>query len=1187
MKEFIHLHNHTHYSLLDAICTVDGLVQAAIDNNMSAVALTDHGVMYGAMEFYKKCKQKNIKPIVGFETYVVQSGTRFDRGNKINTKASTAEIIDVNDDEKLSTSNINYAHLILLAKNEVGYRNLIKINSIGHTEGHYYKPRVDLEVLNQYKDGIVALSACVHGVVSCYIVRNDLKMAKKMAATYKEIYGEDFYIELQNHITLDSEKKVLKEAPKIAKELGIKTIATNDVHYIKQRHAIAHNLYLHLSAKQTKGAETVDLTENLRYGTDQIYFKTTKEMCELFKNFPEAIQSTLEVTEKCNLELDLSKKFMPAYKIPVSSDAKTLDEYLEKISWEGLRRKFKKITIEVEERLKYELDVIKKMNFSGYFLIVQDFIKTAKERGILVGPGRGSAAGSLVCYCIGITSVNPLEFNLLFERFLNPERISMPDIDIDFQDDRRDEVIQYAKETYGENSVAQIITFNRLAPRGVLKDVGRVLNFPYQEINELTKLIPILFGKVKPLAECMKEVKEFQAYFNNPDKIIEQNRKALFDYAQTLENLNKNSSIHASGVVIAPSDVTDYVPLSRAAGEENAFCTQYDMNQLEDAGLIKIDFLGLKELKVISKTLNLINKRFNKNLSIDNIPLDDTKTYKLFSSGATTGIFQFSKDKMKEYLSKMKPKNINDLAIMNALNRPGPMKLIPDLIDKRFGRKPITYMHPKMENALKETYGIIIYQEQVMQIAREIAGFSMAQADNMRKAMGKKIKEKMKQVKTDFVNGSVKNGLSKKLAEDIFALIFDFADYGFNKSHAVAYSFVSYYTAYLKANYPVEFLAVSMECRKDDETELQYLAEECQRLKIKVRQPDINLSELGFTVYYGNDENKTGEIIYGLSAIKNVGEKASDVIIKERELNGEYKSFIDFLIRVDLRLVNKKTIEGLIYAGAFDSIEENRRKLFFNLERATLYAQRFKELPQSKGQEGLFLTSQNTNNGFGDLKLQDYEEFSEIEKLNLERAAIGFYVSGHPLEKFRKDIKAHITLSFGSDASEEEIDRMSTAKMCGVISDLQIRSSKKGKKFVVFNLLDLYGTGECIAFSNLFESKQFLFKNDNLVFVEGKPEKNGEKIKLVVDNIYPMERIHEHLGQNLTINLQEEKTTYDVLKKIKKLVENYPGNCYLFFNINGNGINKLFKSKEFKVNPTSELISNLKKLVGEHNLNIN
>jgi DNA polymerase III subunit alpha len=1185
LKEFIHLHNHTHYSLLDAICTVNGLVNAAIENKMSAVALTDHGVMYGAMEFYKKCKQKNIKPIVGFETYVAQSGSRFDRGNKINTKAATAEIIDVESGEKLSTANINYAHLVLLAKNETGYRNLMKINSIGHTEGYYYKPRVDLEVLEKYKEGIVALSACAHGVISCYIVRDDLRTARKMAEVYKNIYGEDFYLELQNHISLDSEKKVLKELPGIAKELGIKLIATNDVHYIKREHAIAHNIYLHISAKQNKSAESIDLTKNLRYGTDQIYFKSAKEMIDLFKDYPEAIESTLEVTEKCNLELDLRKKYMPAYKIPEDDDAKTLDDYLEKISWEGLKKKYGEITPEAEERLKYELNIIKKMNFSGYFLIVQDFINTAKLRGILVGPGRGSAAGSLVCYCIGITLVDPLKYSLLFERFLNPERISMPDIDIDFQDDRRDEVIQYAKETYGDNSVAQIVTFNRLAPRGVLKDVGRVLNFPFQEINELTKLIPILFGKVKPLSECMTEVPEFKKYFE--DKSAKQNRKELFNYSNILENLNKNSSIHASGVVIAPSDVTDYVPLSKVTGEDNVFCTQYDMNQLEDAGLIKIDFLGLKELKVISKTLNLVNKRFKKDLTIDTIPLDDEKTYKLFSAGATTGIFQFSKDKMKEYLSKMKPKNINDLAIMNALNRPGPMKLIPDLIDKRFGRKPITYMHPKMENALKETYGIIIYQEQVMQIAREVAGFTMAQADNMRKAMGKKIKEKMKQVKEDFINGSVKNGLKKKLAEDIFALILDFADYGFNKSHAVAYSFVSFYTAFLKANYPVEFLAVSMECRKDDETELQFLAEECKRMKIRVKQPDINLSELDFKVHYNGDEDETGEIIYGLSAIKNVGEKAADNIIKERELNGEYKSFTDFLIRVDLRLVNKKTLESLIQAGAFDSIEKNRRKLFNNLERATLYSQRYKEMPESHGQEGLFLAPQPTSDGLGDLKLEEYEEYPQIEKLNLERAAIGFYVTGHPLDKYRKDIKSHINLSFGSDKSEEEIEKMGIAKMCGVISDLQIRSSKRGNKFVVFSLLDLYGTGECIAFGNLFDSKTHLFKNENLIFVEGKAEKNGEKIKLIVDNIHSIDKIHEYCGQNLTINVQENKISVDVLKKVKSLVEAHPGNCYLFFKLTLDNKEKILKSKEFKVNPSLEFISNLKQIVGEHNLNIN
>ncbi|TRZ64395.1 DNA polymerase III subunit alpha [bacterium] len=630
MQEFIHLHNHTHYSLLDAICTVDGLVNAAVENNMKAVALTDHGVMYGAMEFYKKCVQSGVKPIIGFEAYVTQSGNRFERSSKLRTKGSTSDIIDQDENDGLSNVNINYAHLILLAKNEKGYRNLIKLNTIAHKEGFYYKPRVDLEILEKYKEGLVALSACSNGVISCYIVRGDLKTARRMTGTYKDIFGDDFYLEIQNHSTIEPEKKVLKEMPKLAKEFGLKLIATNDVHYIKKEHAIAHNIYLHISAKQSKNSEPQDLTTNLRYGTDQIYFKSTEEMCELFREFPEALQSTLEVTEKCNLVLDTKTHHMPDFMIPAGSPAKTLDDYLKILANEGLKKRTTDVTPEIQERLDYELRIIEKMKFPGYFLLVQDFINTAKNRGILVGPGRGSAAGSLVCYALGVTNVNPLDYNLLFERFLNPERVSMPDIDVDFQDDRRDEVIQYVKDKYGENSVAQIVTFNKLAPRGALKDVGRVLNFPFQEINELTKLIPILFGKVKPLSECMEEVPDFSKYFNegSEDKKIE--KRAFFEYACILENLNKNSSIHASGIVVAPSDVMNYVPLSKVVGENNVFCTQYDMNQLEDAGLIKIDFLGLKELKVIGKTIELVNNKYGTDFTIDKIPLDDEKTYDLF-----------------------------------------------------------------------------------------------------------------------------------------------------------------------------------------------------------------------------------------------------------------------------------------------------------------------------------------------------------------------------------------------------------------------------------------------------------------------------------------------------------------------------------------------------------------------------
>ena len=782
-----------------------------------------------------------------------------------------------------------------------------------------------------------------------------------------------------------------------------------------------------------------------------------------------------------------------------------------------------------------------------------------------------------------------MDYDLLFERFLNPERISMPDIDIDFQDDRRDEVIQYAKEKYGESSVAQIVTFNKLAPRGVLKDVGRVLNFPFQEINDLTKTIPIIFGKVKKLSECMKEEPDFKKYFETGDNFQKEEKKKLFDYCTVLENLNKNSSIHASGLVIAPGNVTDYVPLSKVTGEDNVFCTQYDMNQLEDAGLIKIDFLGLKELKVLGRALALINKRYRKNLTIDDIPLDDEKTYELFSAGSTVGIFQFSKSKMRESLAKLKPKNINDLAAMNALYRPGPMKLIPDFIDKRFARKPITYLHPKMENTLKETYGIIVYQEQVMQIARDVAGFSLAEADNMRKAMGKKIKEKMMEIKVKFIEGALKNDVTKKVATEIFDLILDFADYGFNKSHGVAYSILAFYTAYLKTHFPLEFLTVSMACRKDDETELQQLANECRKMKISLRPPDVNESEMDFSIRYTNEEtdDKVGEILYGLSAIKNVGEKAALNIIQERNENGKYTGFIDFLKRVDLRLVNKKCVENLIFSGAFDSIEPNRNKLFLNLERSTMYAQRYATSQEAKGQEGLFGDSGNSkvvNQGY---IIQDYEDFPESEKYNREKAAIGFYITGHPLSQYEKDIESFIDINFGEDPAELDFARLKTVTMCGVINDSQVKLSKKGNKFVVFNLVDFYGSGECVAFGKLYEMKASLFGNDNLVVVRGIPEENGDKIKLMVNEIYSIDTFLEIFTKNVTLNLSEKNTEISSLHLIKNEVENNPGTSKLFFSVMNTNHSRAFVSNEYKIKATKELISNLKNIVGENNLKLN
>lgn len=1117
MAEFIHLHNHSHYSLLDAISTIEGLVNAAKEFNMPALALTDHGVMYGAMEFYKKAKKAKIKPILGCEVYIVTKGSRFDKS----TDTSEQDTLLGKDKNgktigKLSKRKSNYDHLVLLAKDFKGYQNLVKLCSIGHTEGFYYKPRIDSDILKEYSEGLVCLSACAGGVVSSHIVRGDLDAAKEAAIIYKDIFGSDFYLEIQNH-GMEIEEKVRAYMPKLGKELGLKLIATNDIHYIKHEHHIPHNLYLYINTDLSKDKEGKNLEVDLRYETDQVYFKSAEEMCKIFKDYPEAIQSTLEVADKCNLELPENVYHMPKFPIPKDSGAKDLNEYLEKLSYEGLEKKIKKVTNVETERLKTELEVITKMNFSGYFLIVADFVNHSKRNGIYVGPGRGSAAGSLVCYALGITNVNPLEYNLLFERFLNPERVSMPDIDIDFQDDKRDDVINYSKEKYGVNSVSQIVTFNKLKTKAVLKDVGRVLNYPFDTINEITKNVPSIFGKIKSLTDCYKDIPEFKQYFDQAKE-----RKKLLDYSIVLENLNKNVSMHASGVVIAPSDISDYVPIAKAPQTDNQYMTQYDMKMLEEAGLIKMDFLGLKELKILQQSIDLIKKRHNIDIDLDTLPLDDAKTYEMFSSGNTIGIFQFSKPKMREYLSKLKPKNINDLAAMNALYRPGPMDLIPDFIDRKFERKEVTYLHKDMEPVLRETYGIIVYQEQVMQLVRVIAGYSLAKADLVRRAMGKKDEKLMKEQEEEFIQGAAERGYSKKTAKEIFKLILKFADYGFNKSHSVAYSVLAYYTAYLKTHYPLEFMTSQLNCRYEDMDEMVLLINDCKRMNITLKLPDINTSFSAFTI----NPNAENEILFGLTAIKNVGKGAVENLVKERTEHGPFAGFVDFCSRADSRVVNKKTMEGLIYAGAFDSINKNRKMLYDHYE--AIVAKYGAKKISDAGQSSLFGGKQKTNSDHILEQLSGYRDWSDREKLSNEKSVLGIYISSHPLNDYEAEINKLNPIKFGdfSDMEADEIDfnKFQRVRMCGVINDLKLKQSKKGNRFAVFMLEDFTGQGECVVFPKTYEEYKEILRSDMIVSVIGKAEENGNSVKVLVDEIKPIFKMAP--GQETT-----EKTK-DTIEKI-------------------------------------------------------
>ncbi len=1144
MSDFIHLHNHTHFSLQDGACTVDDLVLAAKKHGMKSVALTDHGVLYGVTQFYKKAVKEGIKPIIGMEAYIVREGSRFDKG-----KAEEAS------GKKKSK---HYNHLILLAKNETGYRNLVKLSTIGHIEGFYYKPRIDLDVLRQYSEGLICTSACAGGVVSAHLVNGEYDKAREVAKTYKEIFGDDFYLEIQDH-NMEIDKSILENMPKLSKELGIKLVATNDCHYIEKEHAIPHNILLLLSDKNGN-----DYTQ-LRYGTDQVYFKSAEEMKKLFRKQKDAIENTLEIDEKIDLKLDFSKHYFPNFPIPEDSTAKNLDEYFELLATEGLHRKVKKITKEIEDRFRYEVETIKQMGFSGYFLVVQDFINAAKQNNIPVGPGRGSAAGSLVAYALGITNINPLDYNLLFERFLNPSRKSMPDIDVDFADDKRGEVIDYVKKKYGSNCVSQIVTFNTLSSKAVIRDVARVLKIPIPTVNKITKYIPSKFGKVYSIDQALAEVPELK-WVKDSDDVQIQN---LIKYAKVLEGMNRNASKHAAGVVITPDDVSNYVPLA-TANSQDEIVTQFNMKDIETVGLLKMDFLGLRTLTIIRDTLEMIKRNHKVEIDIDTIPLDDEKTYQLFWKGQTTGVFQFESAPMREYLKRLKPTTLNDLAAMNALYRPGPMDFIDDFIDRKFGRKEVKYDHPILEPILKETYGVIVYQEQVIQIANRVAGMSLAEADILRRAMGKKDLHAMEEQKVKFIDGAVKNKIDKKIAEQIFDNIFKFANYGFNKSHAVAYSLVAYHTAYLKAHYPAEFLAANLKNEYGDTDKVTKFLEDCRKLKIQVLPPDVNRPSIFFDVV----EEK---IIFGMAAIKNVGIPAVREIINTKETLGRnFKSIFDFCINVDTRIVNKRALEGLILAGAFDSLHKNRAQLFNNVEMILDFAHKY--------QNSKLLTTESLFGGIEEIqisepKLPEEKPWTQKEQLSLERKVVGFYITDHPLRKYETEYNSFATIHLGETENLESID---SVRACGVITDLKTKIDKSGNNMAFFKIDDFTGSCECIMFSKTYDEYGKYVREDEPVLAIGSLESSGDAIKIHISKIIPMEKVSDELTESVRIIIDKEKIQPEKLLKLKSVFQKNEGNVPVFISFAENGTKgKLFAIDNYRVKVNQTLINDVTNLFGE------
>lgn len=1136
---FVHLHNHSDYSLLDGACKIKDLVKRAVKNNMDALAITDHGNMFGSINFYRTATKEGIKPIIGVEAYVAPRS----RKEKVKTDRSD-----------------NSYHLILLAKDLTGYRNLMKLVSIGYLEGFYYRPRIDHEVLREYHEGIIAMSACLQGEVSQAIVKGNMEQAKQKAEAYRDIFGDDFYLEIQNHHI--SEEKIAAEGLQyLSQEMSIPLVITNDIHYMDREHHMPHDA---LVCIQT--GKEIDDPDRLKMSTEELYFKSEQEMRELYPNHPEALDTTVEIANKCDLQLEFGKPFLPNYEIPSDHKADTLEQYLKHVAREGLERRYPEITPEIEERFNFELKVIDQMGYPGYFLIVKDFIDFARNQRIPVGPGRGSAAGSIVSYVLGITNIDPLQYGLLFERFLNPDRVSLPDIDIDFCYERREEVIEYVRHKYGDKNVTQIITFGTMMARAVIRDVGRVLKVKYSDVDKIAKMIP--FGS--SIEQAYKDVAEFKDVFKTGDQRFQQ----LLEYSKALEGIARHSSIHAAGVVIAPEELTNFVPLY--VSNTGDVTTQYDMKCIDDIGLLKMDFLGLRTLTVMDNTLRMLRER-GIEIDLDQLPFDDEKTYELFGRGETTGIFQFESGGMRDYLVKLKPKQIGDLVAMNALYRPGPMRMIDDFIDRNHGRKKIEYLHPLLESVLKETYGIIVYQEQVMQIVSVLGGFSLGEADILRKAMGKKQMDLLRKQEVKFIEGAKEKDISDKLAKQIFDLIIEFGNYGFNKSHAVCYSVVAYQTAYLKSHYPAEFMAASLTSEMSNSDRIIILIDECRRIGIEILPPCIDNSLADFTV-----DGKS--IRFGLAAVKNVGKGSIESIIRARKKHGPFTNIFQFVQNLDMRAVNKKVMESLAKAGAMDCLQGSRAQQFDNIEKAITYAQN----TQSEYQRGQFSMFDGATNGGKQVmnrfpELSEAEEWSQSQQLAFERELLGFYVSGHPLNKYRDEVHAFSTIHLNKlDALPDG----AAAKVGCIITNVKTIIDKSKRKMAFATIEDFTGTKEILVFASVYEKVESLIQPDSLILVTGKisTQENREP-SIICDEVMPLAETREKFTRNICMNLSVSEMNNKKLNEIKKLVSEYKGKCKFLIHItNGDTKEYIVQSRKFNVAPDAQLLSGLKELIGNENV---
>lgn len=1124
MSNFIHLHLHSEYSLLDGACRIDELVKEAVKQEMPACAVTDHGNMYGIVKFYKKAKANNIKPIIGCEIYVAPGKM-----------------------EEKNPQEYNH-HLILLAMNNTGYKNLTKIVSKAWLDGFYYKPRADKELLERYNEGLIALSSCIQGEISKLILNEELDKVKSVIDWYRNVFSGRFYLELQDH-GIPEEKKVNSVIKKIGKEMKIPSVVTNDVHYLKKEDAVYHDILLGVQTNKK-----IDDPDKMKFPTSEFYFKTEEEMRNLFSDVPEAIENTLEIASRCNVEINFDTYHIPDYPIP---EGETTTSYLRKLAEIGFTKRYGSDPPKgARERLEYELSMIDRMGFSGYFLIVWDVVHFAKTHNIMVGPGRGSAAGSMVSYCIEITNIEPLSMGLLFERFLNPERISMPDIDIDFADEKRQEVIKYVTEKYGVDKVAQIITFGTMAARAAVRDVGRVLNIPYREVDRLAKLVP--FGS--SISEALETSSELKTLYENTDWVVN-----LLNIAQTLEGMPRHASTHAAGVVISKFPLMDLVPIQR--GPEGEVMTQFEMGDLESLGLLKIDFLGLRTLTILENTLKIAKDLTGEDINLDKIPLDDKDTYKLLQSGETVGIFQLESSGMRNLLKDMKPEYFEDVSSVLALYRPGPLGsgMVKDFINRKRGEEAIEYLHPLLEPILTDTYGVIVYQEQVMQIANVLSGFTLGEADLLRRAMGKKLPEVLAQQRTRFVDGALKKNIHKEIASHVFDLMEYFAGYGFNKSHAVAYGLLSYQTAYLKVNYPLAYMtAILISVEGNIDKAAKYI-QEARRMGIKVLPPDVNESDVNFT--------PVGDSIrFGLAAIKNIGESAVEAILEARRTGGKFKNIEDFLKRVDLRKVNKKVIESLIKAGAFDSIGKSRASLL------AIFDQYQEKKGKGKGKgQNLFKTEEVETSS------PNIEEFPIEKILAMEKELIGLYISDNPLFYYADELKERVSYNI---EDLEELEDESVVTIGGIISGIKLVDTKNGKMGFL-QVEDLSGSLEVVVFPKLFkEIKNDINNSTNVFIIEGRVDKKEEEIKIIADKISLLGRsYYSSSNRCLHISIKEEKCSDSMLFRIKNIISGYPGDLSVIIHIVNNiEIYRVALGDEYKVKETAQLIKELQTILGGSNV---